>query len=218
MEWNDLIYNRETFNLFDKDEKIPDEHVNKMMKDICATLPSKQGRYPYFIDVFNWNDPQKRMWMYQYCTWIDEDHSNPHSYNPQPQMLAPILFTFTVPKDVKKDFDVPEDNWEIGTRIDSIEVSYYEIGFAAMHLAHAATDLGYHTGFCACIPDYVKLAKYIGYDDAITCLTLGIGTMPEGMTQKSNDFICPIDGSEYKRGVNWNQPRPEIGKFIKYHN
>ena len=30
MEWNDLIYNRETFNLFDKDEKIPDEHVNKM--------------------------------------------------------------------------------------------------------------------------------------------------------------------------------------------
>ena len=36
--------------------------------------------------------------------------------------------------------------------------------------------------------------------------------------QKSNDFICPIDGSEYKRGVNWNQPRPEIGKFIKYHN
>ena len=218
MEWNDLIYARQSFNLFDKDEIIPDEHVHKMMEDLCATLPSKQGRYPYFIDVFNWSDPEKRMWMYDYCTWIDDNPDNPKPYNRQPQMLAPIIFTFTVPNQKVTDFSVPEQDWPIGLRIDSTEVSYYEIGFAAMHLCHAATDLGYHTGFCACIPDYTVLAKNIGYEDATTCLVLGIGTMPEGMSQKSNDFVCPIDNIHYKRGVHWNQPRPEIGKFIKYHS
>jgi hypothetical protein len=122
-----------------------------------------------------------------------------------------------VPNNEIVDYDVPETDWPIGDRIDSIEVSYYEVGLAAMHLCHAATNLGYYTGFCACMPNFEELAEYIGYEDSSTVLAMGIGSIPEGLTRQSSDFFCPIDQKWYKRGLHWNQPRPEIGKFIKYH-
>lgn len=217
MDWNELIYARKSFNNFDRNEVIPDEHIEKIMEDLCATLPSKQGRYPYFIDVFNWKDPEMRIWMYEFCTWIDDNPKNPKPFNRQPQMLAPVVFTFTVPTERVTDFVTPKDGWPIGTMIDTIDVSYLEVGLAAMHINHAVYNLGYHAGFCACIPDSSTLAKKIGYETGQTVLCLGVGSMPEGMNQRSNDFICPIDKIHYKRGVHWNQPRPEVGKFIKYH-
>ena len=220
MDWNELIYSRHSFNNFNMNEVIPEEHVEKLMNDLCATLPSKQGRYPYFIDVFNWSNKDLRLWMYEYCTWIDKDSSNHKPFNKQPQMAAPLLITFTVPTTPITDLPVPEADWPIGVMIDNVAQSHMEVGMAAMHIVHAAYDLGYQAGFCGCIPDPSYFAKKIGYDNHQTWVCLGIGTKPnfDHNPEAEGYWRCPVDGIVYKRGVHSNQPRPEVGKFIKYHN
>lgn len=192
MDWNELIYKRHQEKVFLPDEVIPDDVIDSILQNFYETMPSKQGEFPYYIDVLDESDNDLRMFIYlkSFTTGADPitDFTNP-------QTLAPRLICISANEKKNNVF------------------SYIETGLAAMHLSYAITNAGWEYGFCGCINDPHEVAEKLGHTDGkATQLILGVGKH-----NPTGQFWCPI-GERYKKtGPNRNEYKPPFEQIIKKH-
>ena len=191
MDWNELIYTRRQEKVFQENVCIPDEILDKILQQYYETMPSKQGLFPYKVDVLDWSNVDLRHFLYRHSFDLDDD---PVTCSKNPQTLAPHLICLTA--DTKKD-------------------SYFcniEKGMAAMHFSYAITNYGYSTGFCGCVSNPSGVAEALGYDPKFFETNLMIGV---GKRKDSGLYHCPIGNVTKKNGANRNEVKPEFNSWIR---
>ena len=147
MQWKKLVQRRRQEILFDKDEIIDRDILSEVLHMMHRQMPSKQGQFPFDIDVLDWSNNSLRNYLIK-NTVASDGRMNM-------QMLAPILLCFS-------------------TKDDS--GSEMEIGIASMFLSLALKDIGLNSGFCACIQNNDKIASKLKRGkESSTVLFLGVG-------------------------------------------
>lgn len=190
MNFNDILYARRQEKVFLPDEVIPSDVLDDILYHFHATIPSKQGEYPYYVDVLDWSDEELRHDLYWHSFNEDDDRQVSAK---NPQTLAPILMCLTIDKR------------------DEV-FGHIEVGIAAMHLAYAITDAGWESGFCGCVIRPDEVAEKLGYtkENHITQLMIGVGKH-----NPSGRYICPISGTEKKTGPNRDEKIVPFDVLVK---
>lgn len=191
MEFKDLIYTRRQEKVFLENEKMPEEILDEILQQYYETIPSKQVKFPYKVDVLDWSDIELRHFLYRSSF---ESGNDPVTCSDNPQTLAPHLICLTA--DINKN---------------SL-FCYIEQGMAAMHLAYAITNRGYSAGFCGCISNPFEVAEALGYEPKRFETNLMIGV---GKRKDSGLYHCPIGNVTKKSGANRNEVKPEFNSWIR---
>ena len=158
--YEELYTKRNQCNLFSK-KKVDNNVIDKIINDFYNNVPSKQSKYPYFVDILDWSNPDIRLEIFKNCHRdlthsIDQDLGNP-------SVLAPILIAFT-PRNVD-----PQENFILKNKQAAIE-----IGIASMFLTFAFENNNYQTGFCGCLSNPDKISRLLNHTEP-TYLLLGVG-------------------------------------------
>ena len=172
MNWLDLIEQTQHCQRnWDLDKSV-DQEIIDWLFDVGYTMPTKQNLSSFQIVAFT----DRTMIEYFTASAINKGWRSRHVKNPQ--MLAPVVFTFFEKKDdeeKKRSLEKRQGN----------NTTMVEIGIAAGAMALAANSVGLKTGFCKCfyplesgIEKKNKIAKalkpYMIKGTAIA-LALGVG-------------------------------------------
>lgn len=155
MKWDRLVKQRQQELLFDKDEIISKEQISNVLHLMHREMPSKQGEYPFHIDVLDWSNVSLRKYLIK-NTLASDGRMNT-------QMLAPILFCFS--------------------EIENEYFSRMEIGIASLFLSFALKDIGLNSGFCGCVQNNNKIASKLKRNNSTTVLFLGVGKTVEELRE-----------------------------------
>ena len=147
MKWDKLVKLRQQEMLFDKDEIIDKEQISHALRLMHKAMPSKQGEFPFYVDVIDWKDHSFRDYLVK-NTLASDGRINT-------QMLAPVLFCFS--------------------EIDNEYFSRMEIGIASLFLSFALRSVGLNSGFCGCVQNNRKIAKKLKRTSSTTVLFLAAG-------------------------------------------
>ena len=79
--YEELYIKRNQCNLFSK-KKVDNNVIDKIINDFYNNVPSKQSKYPYFVDILDWSNPDIRLEIFKNCHRdlthsVDEDLGNP---------------------------------------------------------------------------------------------------------------------------------------------
>ncbi|MGA1256801.1 MAG: hypothetical protein ACO3YZ_06740 [Candidatus Nanopelagicaceae bacterium] len=190
MDWLKLIAARKQTLNFNPHETTDWNQIEKILDLLHRYLPSKQNQCPYQIDVLGWNNPELRTQIF-YKTLPPDDNNEFSEWEWNPQTLAPVLFCLSS---------------------DSTRTAKTEIGMAGLFIVYAATDLGYHTGFCGCINDGVGIAKLLGYHDLETRLIIGIGIKDCELDPHATN---PLTGRIMSKPKAFDGPKPDRDTYCR---
>lgn len=175
--WKRIIQARQSWPLFKKDP-IDRSVIKEILDDLYDFMPSKQNKYPFYIKLFNWNDPDLRNYIFKECHRNEDDSIEADLGNPQ--VLAPWLVAFS--------YRTPDLNNETERREYSditavVRQGQLEIGIASTFIAYACEARNIQTGFCGCIRNPDQLAEKIGMPGGHVSLFMGIGIADKTATE-----------------------------------
>ena len=200
MNWLDLIEQTQHCQRnWDLDKSV-DQEIIDWLFDVGYTMPTKQNLSSFQIVAFT----DRTMIEYLTASAVNKGWHGRQVKNPQ--MLAPVVFTFFEKKDDE------EKKRSLEKRLGN-NTTMTEIGLAAGAMALAANNIGLRTGFCKCfyplesgkdkknkvaraLRNYKIKGKDIG-------LALGVGYPVEGL-------LSNIDNNKFDHGQFKKKPQTKI--------
>lgn len=202
MNFNSIIENRKT-NFSWSDQEVDKQLITDIITKVINCVPSKQNKFPYTIDVFDWSDSDLRNDIFFHTHRDVNESVNTDPGNPQ--TLAPILLIFT--HRIMSDTD-------IGSQVELKEEGYkstisnLEIGIVSTMLMLAFEDAGLSTGFCQCINQKDMLGKKLNRDKVV--LMMGVGYSSNATT-----YFDPRIAAQKKIPA-YSNKKPSIENIVTY--
>lgn len=175
MEYNEILKNRFTTFAW-SEEKVSDEVIRDVAKEVYDHYPSKNLKFPYTVDIVDNTDYQQRKELHLMCHRntdmnVENDKGNP-------QVLAPTLLVFCN-RNVE-DLEVVFQKVEKRKAIGVVNTDNIEIGIAVTGFILGLTARGVHTALCQCLREQEKIAKLLDID-GFPYIILGVGYNSESM-------------------------------------
>lgn len=200
MNWLDLIEQTQHCQRnWDLDKSV-DQEIIDWLFDVGYTMPTKQNLSSFQIVAFT----DRTMIEYLTASAVNKGWHGRQVKNPQ--MLAPVVFTFFE----KQDRDEKKRSQE---KRQGNNTTMTEIGLAAGAMALAANNIGLRTGFCKCfyplesgkdkknkVARALRNYKIKGTDIG---LALGVGYPVEGL-------LSNIDNNKFDHGQFKKKPQTKI--------
>jgi hypothetical protein len=202
MDFNSIIKTRKT-NFSWSDQEVSKQLITDIITNVISCVPSKQNKFPYTIDVFDWSDPELRNNIFFHTHRDVNESVNTDPGNPQ--TLAPILLAFT--HRIMSDTD-------IGSQVELNEEGYkskigdLEIGIVSTMLMLAFEDAGLSTGFCQCINEKDVLGKKLNRNKVV--LMIGVGYPGDAAT-----YLDPRINAQKKIPA-YSNTKPSIENIVTY--
>jgi hypothetical protein len=200
--FNSIIKNRKT-NFSWSNQEVNKQLITDIITTVINCVPSKQNKFPYTIDVFDWSEPNLRNDIFFHTHRDLNESVNTDRGNPQ--TLAPILLVFTHRIMTNKDIGRHSELKEAGYKST---IGNLEIGIVSAMLMLAFEDAGLATGFCQCINDKSVLGKKLNRDKVV--LMMGVGYPSDATT-----YFDPRINAQ-KNIPNFHNPKPPIEKIVNY--
>jgi hypothetical protein len=202
MNFDSIIENRKT-NFSWSNQEVDKKLITNTITKVINCVPSKQNKFPYTIDVFDWSDPNLRndMFFHTHRDVTESVTTDPGN----PQTLAPILLTFThrimTNEDIGSQVELKEEGYKS-------TISELEIGIVSTMLMLAFEDAGLSTGFCQCINEKDVLGKKLNRDRVV--LMMGVG-----YPSNSTTYFDPRINAQKKIPA-YSNKKPPIEKIVTY--
>lgn len=202
MNFDSIIENRKT-NFSWSDQEVDKQLIKDIITKVIEHVPSKQNKFPYTIDVFDWSNPELRndIFRHTHRDTTETIYTDPGN----PQTLAPILLTFT--HRIMSDED-------IGRQVELKEKGYksaigdLEIGIVSTMLMLAFESVGLATGFCQCINEKDALGKKLNRNKVV--LMMGVGYPSDAKT-----YLDPRINAQ-KKIPSYINVKPSVEKIVTY--
>lgn len=144
MDFFDILEKRTT-NFTWSDAPVDKAEIISIINRVVSSIPSKQNKQPYRIDIIDDSDPELRLKLFR-AVHRDDDLSEETDQG-NPQTLAPILLLFS-PRDPNDD--KIKSSRDRVTGLPLLKESLVEIGIASASIVYAVEEAGYSTGYCGC--------------------------------------------------------------------
>lgn len=177
--------------------------IKHIIETVIDSVPSKQNKFPYTIDVLDWSDPALRndIFFHTHRDINESVKTDPGN----PQTLAPMLLVFThrnmSNEDIGKQTELHEEEYKEN-------IGNLEIGIVSTMLMLSFENVGLATGFCQCINDKSVLGKKLNRDKVV--LMMGVGYPSDAST-----YFDPRINAQ-KNIPNFHNPKPPIEKIVNY--
>ena len=208
--WKKMVRARHSWPVF-KEDPIDKSVIEEIIDEMYHFMPSKQSKFPFFVKVFDWSDPDIRHHIMLNCHRDPDDPVEIDEGNPQ--VLAPWLVAFSCRTPDESELD---ENTEFTNPSSVIRQGQLEIGIASSFLAYACEARGIQTGFCGCITRPDLLAENIGMPDGWVSLFMGIGYAD----REATDYLDPRTNTRKEVSTsNFYHKFKQIPKerFIEWH-
>ena len=209
MEYNEILKNRFTTFAW-SEEKVSDEVIRDVAKEVYDYYPSKNLKFPYTVDIVDNTNHQQRKELHMMCHRntdmnVENDKGNP-------QVLAPTLLVFCN-RNVE-DLEVIFQKVEKRKAIGVVNTDNIEIGIAVTGFILGLTARGIHTALCQCLREQEKIAKLLDID-GFPYIILGVGYNSESMY-----YMDPRNDKErripYDSRVKTPYIKPDFGSIYRF--
>jgi len=202
------------------DKEVPEEVIEHLLK-VATGGPYKQGRR--WLDVSAITSKEKCLQLWKLTARPDEEillvnssrenrDGTPATFIGNAQVIAPVLFVFTVPKNPTPDY--PVDDWyepsEEQKRAEEIRNQNLAIGSSMGMLVFEANRLGLQTGNCVCYDgaevtkQFKKYVLHKSKDIHQVILMVGVGYPVLPWSQKDDDTNTGTEQEpEYANDPKW---------------